>query len=245
MKKLLPLFILLLCPLPSRAQTVPLDVKGEGVKTIVLVSKFPVVVSGAPGADLYFWTASNGVTFTDKGDAIDVLSAPQGESSVHCRMLFIDWSGKKVVSKFGVVTFSVGAIPPGPKPPDPIPPIPVPATGLKVLIVEEESARSQLPKGQKDIILGKDMRDWLIANCSPDPATTNGKGYDIWDKDVSTDNVPKAWADAMVRGRTLTMPGVVIMDGQGVILQAVPLPADPEALKLLLGKYLPPKRKAA
>lgn len=240
-----PLALLLVLAMAQTGRgQIPLDVKGDGVKTVVVVQKFPFTVSAPSGAALYFWSVPAAATWTDRNDSIEVLSAPRGEFTVNVKAVFVDWDKKKIVTQFGAVTVSVGDGP-GPKPPDPVPPVPVPTSGLKVLIVEEEGNRSQLPKGQKDIIIGKDMRDWLIANCSPDPFTTNGKGYGIWDKDVAADNVPRHWADALARGRTLTMPAVVIMDGTGAIIQAVPLPADPEAVKTLLGKYLPAKRKAA
>lgn len=244
----LAVFLLLCLPPPAWGQTpVALEVKGDGVKQITLVSKFPVFVSGQSGADLYFWSASPGVTFTDRGDSVEVLSAPQGESSVYCRMLFIDWTGKKVVSKFGVVTFSVGNLPPGPNPPDPKPPDPkppIPTTGLKVLIVEESADRTKLTPSQLPIILGKPMRDWLNSNCSDDPSTDSKKGWFIVDKDQSMSGVPKFWGDALEKGKT-SFPCIVIMDGQGVVIQVAPLPADVEATKTLLGKYVPSKRKAA
>lgn len=255
---LLPAVLILLCgPARAPAQDVPLQITGGDAKVVkvdkvvivktdlIVVSSFPFQVKGIPGAGLYFWNYPQGVTATDKGDALEVTAAPKGTLtvSVKCVSAKLDKEGKFIgfATTFGSVTFAVGEPGPGPNPPPPDPPPPVPTAGLKVLIVYESGERKGLTAAREAIISGKVMRDWLIANCSPDAAYP--KGYAIWDKDVDASGAPKHWQDALASPRT-SVPWLVVMDGSGKVVHGEALPADTAATIAVLSKYVPKKKKA-
>lgn len=111
---------------PASAQD--LVVTGDGVRTVILASKFPFTIAAKPGAADYVWRVPAGVTFTETDDKIDVTAAPAGELVISVRTLTVDFDAKKVIRKTSTVTVLVGGA--APKPPDPPKPDPpVPPTG--------------------------------------------------------------------------------------------------------------------
>lgn len=234
MRKLVASLVLslALC-LPAPGQPFPLEVKGEAVKTLTVVGKFPVTVHGSPGADVYIWSASAGVTFTDLGDKVEVLSAPQGESTVSCRMISIDWTAKKVVTKFGQATFTVGNLPPGPKPPDPKPPEPNPPTpvaGMKVLILEESGDRSKLPPAQLASLFSTAVQSYLTQKCKPAPGSVYG--WMIADKDTNLSKVAPDLEILRQRPRQ-SLPWVIVSGDGGVVFEGPWPGSTAEAVKFL------------
>jgi hypothetical protein len=114
---------------------VPLEVKGTGVRAVILVTAFPFTINAPSGSALYFWQFPASVTAVDKGETLEVLSAPKGTVVVSVKAVTADWDAKKFITKFGQVTFAVGEVPgPGPDPgpgPGPGPgPDPTPKTEL-------------------------------------------------------------------------------------------------------------------
>lgn len=223
---------------PARGQdAVPLKVDGAGVKTVTLVTSFPVTVSAPPGAGLVFWAYPPGVQAADMGDKLIITGAPKGDLAVTVKVISaeVDWTAKKVtyVTRVGRVSLVVGdSVPPDPGPkPEP----PKPVSGLKVLIVEEAADRTKLPQAQQLLILGKPMRDFLDSKCTQDK-TASGKGWYIVDKDQDLSALPKFYQDAKARTKGLPMPRIVIGSDAGVIYEG-PLPADFPAAQALINQY--------
>lgn len=124
--------------------------------------------------------------------------------------------------------------PPSPDPPTPEPsPAPIPLAGLRVLIVFEEMQKHLLPAGQKAIISGAPMRDYLDSRCA---LGSDGKTreYRIWDKDILLGGAPKHWRDAMQRTRG-QVPWIVVSNGKNGF--EGPLPATVEETKALINKF--------
>lgn len=152
-----------------------------------------------------------------------------------------------VINKCKIV---VGTPTPGPGPdPGPGPNPPTPVAGLRVLIVEEAMERTKLPAAQVMVILGQPMRDYLNKVCMADPAASSGKSWGIWDKDSDASGMPQPWQTMLGKGKTLTMPAIVIAGPDGTPVYTGPLPADVAATQALINRYVPAstpaKRKAA
>ena len=129
MKRLAVLLFLLLLAQPALAQDLPLEVKGEGVKTIITVTKLPFTVTAPPGAGYYAWYVPQGVSVMRKLNSLEVIGAPNGYI-----IIGVDAVSGKADPKTGDVVFSVkngGVIlsievdsqpPPSPPPPPPVDP---------------------------------------------------------------------------------------------------------------------------
>lgn len=129
-----------------------------------------------------------------------------------------------------------GPVPPGPVPPDPTPPTPpapIPVAGFRVLIVYETSKAPSLPEGQRSILYGKAIRDYLDRKCvtGQDGKT---REWRIWDQDVDTSLAGKVWQDAMSRKRG-SVPWLIVSNGQSGF--EGPLPATVDDTLTLLKKY--------
>lgn len=125
--------------------------------------------------------------------------------------------------------------PPDPKP-DPKPsPAPIPLAGLRVLFIIEEQEPDKLTAGQRAILYGKPMRDWLNSKCvmGKDGKT---KEWRIWDKDVPTQGAEKHWQDVMQR-RPASVPWIIVSNHPRGGYEG-PLPASVEETKALIQKYM-------
>lgn len=243
-------------------EPVPLEVKGdvEFVKITRLVpvtedreivKKLPFDVLAPKDADGYWWTLPPGVVANDKGDTLEITSAPNGELVVKVKVQTITFdidfekktTKKKTVFTFGSRTLNIGTItpplpppipptPPTPPPVPPPPPAPIPTAGFRVLIVLESSDLSKLPASQVSIITAKPIRDYLELRCVKGSDGTPERR--IWDKDVSTANVSKIWQEAMALPRT-SLPWIVISNG--VAGFSGPLPPTVNETLELLKKY--------
>lgn len=118
----------------------PLDVKGESVKIITSVGSTPFTLSAPAGADLYFWQYPPGIEATDKGDTLEVKTAPNGEVTFSVKTITVDWAGKKLNTKFGSRTVTLGGVNPGPGPGPGPGPNPPPATDLSAAVKAAYSA---------------------------------------------------------------------------------------------------------
>lgn len=118
---------------------------------------------------------------------------------------------------------------PDPKPDiKPTPPqpkdIPFPGvTGLHVLIVIETADRSKYDPGQLNVMDGRQVREWLDANCAA--ITSTRKAWNIWDKDVDARSFGQAWDDALKRKRD-SLPWLIASNGTKAI--EIPLPKTPQ-----------------
>jgi hypothetical protein len=171
-----------------------------------------------------------------------VFVAPPGVYKVALRVIYVDAAGVPDLDEAeSVVTIGPPAppvpplppVPPGPNPPGPTPPAPpIPKPGLRVLIVEETGERAKLSAGQREVIFGGTVRDYLRTHCVTDPQNPDG-AFRIWDKDVNSagdpDNV--VWRSAMIRPRPGPLPWVVISNG--TTGYEGPLPADTTGEKFI------------
>lgn len=118
-----------------------------------------------------------------------------------------------------------------PDPPKPVDPAPIPVAGFRVLLIEESAERGKLTPGQFRVMFGKNMRDWLDANCVKE---NNQPGYRIYDKDAVTKGDLKHWQDAMTRPRQ-SVPWVIVSNGTTGF--EGPLPATEDETMKLFQKY--------
>lgn len=143
MRNLYALLLFFVLGVSQAQQPVPIEIKGTGVKVVkvdkvvivkedmTLVSSLPFTVNAPAGNLLYVWSYPQGVTARKKGEILEVTAAPKGAVTVSVEMISVDFDAKKVVTKYGEVTFTVGDVPlppippgPEPKPPEPKPPEP-------------------------------------------------------------------------------------------------------------------------
>lgn len=233
----------------SLAQDVPLTISGGDAKVVkvdrvvvvkvdlTVVSSFPFSVTAPAGAGIYFWTYPAGVQAVDKGDKLEITSAPKGELTVNVKAITADWEAKKFVTKFGTVTFAVGEVPPGPKPPvppgpdPPIPPTPIPVGEFRALIVYETGAA--LPAKQQAILFDKRVRDYLNAKTplGPDGKT---REWRIYDQHVDASAESPVWKELMAKPRA-SVPWIVITGKES--MHEGPLPGTVEAALELLKKF--------
>jgi hypothetical protein len=169
--------------------------------------------------------------------------APPGAYKVALRVIYLDAAGVPDFDEAeALVTIGPPAppvpplppVPPGPTPPGPTPPAPapIPKPGLRVLIVEETGERAKLTAGQREVIFGGTVRDYLRTHCATDPQNPDG-AFRIWDKDVNSAGDPDniIWRSAMIRPRPGPLPWVVISNG--TTGYEGPLPADTTGEKFI------------
>ena len=133
-------------------------------------------------------------------------------------------------------------VPPGPTPPDPTPPDPVideapfpSPDGLRLLILEEATARGSLPPGQQVIIFGSEGRRLLASSTVSNQSTG---GYAIWDDDFSPIDLGKVsplWKAAYAAAKKdagVNVPWIVVANGKKGF--SGPLPKDIAELRALL-----------
>lgn len=125
---------------------------------------------------------------------------------------------------------------PPPRPtPEPKPPTPTdwPTTtpGLRVLIVFEEMERHKLAAGQRAIIDGAPIRDWLDTKCVQDGMV---KAWRIFDQNQGVQGAEKHWQEMMGRKRA-SVPWVVVCNFPKAYHES-PLPASVDELKAIIQK---------
>lgn len=251
--------LLLFAHVVAYAQQVDLSIKGDGVRVVkvdkvivvkedaTVVQSFPFSVSAPTGAGLYFWTYPAGIVAVDKGDVLDVQSAPKGQMVVSVKSISadVDKDGrfKGFLTRFGSVSFTVGDIPVPPKPPEPQPPIPVPdpaipapiaLQGFAVMFIEEQGDRGKITTGQYNAMFGKPMRDWINTYAVKEGTQP---AFRLLDKDQATSGQAKHWQDAFKRRpQHFSTPWVIVSNG--VTGWEGPLPQTEEEVKTLLSKYV-------
>jgi hypothetical protein len=182
--------------------------------------------------------------------------APPGDYRVELTVVTIGADGAPVLDGSEVVVTIVGPgptpppVPPGPTPPGPTPPgptppgptpgpAPIPLPGLRVLLVTETDANHPLTAGQREVLRGRDVRDFLRGKCVTNAANPDGAWRIIdqhTDQTQTGDPDGATWAEAMKRPRT-SVPWVVISNGTAGY--EGPLPPDTNATKFkeLVGRY--------
>jgi hypothetical protein len=237
-RKSLALFLCLIF-----APYVSADVKVSGEATYKPHDPIVLKASEASSAKAQFlWDISEGAQFVEAGGTLYVW-APPGTYKV--RLTSIDFDSKKIERASFTFTVSGKApVPPGPNPPGPDPPGPKPTPapiqrpGLHVLILYD-AEDTQLPKGQRNILEGKQVRDWLEANTVQDPDIPSWKTYWIAPHKTDVLKMPKVWQDAFNRPHA-SIPWVIISNGTTGF--EGPLPNSPAEFIALAQKYVGTKR---
>lgn len=225
------LCLLLAAPCWGRpVKAVPLEVSGD---TVTIIKGLPCKVTARAGADLYLWNVPAGVTATSADNVLTVTAAAKGTYTVSVVAITVDFEKKKLTKDSGEVVLNVGEgpAPPGPKPPDP--PGPTPGGPLRVLIVYESADLPKLPKEQQAILFDMKVRGALKDRT--DKAGPDGRGFNIWDKDIDATGAAKFWRDALKRSRSAT-PFIHLFKGDAVVHEG-PLPANVEDALTLINKY--------
>lgn len=247
MRSLYALLLFFVLGVAQAQQPVPIEIKGAGVKVVkvdkvvivkedmTLVSSLPFTIHAPAGNLLYVWSYPQGVTARKKGEVLEITTAPKGSVTISVEMISVDFDAKKVVTKYGEVTFTVGdaPIPPEPKPPEPKPPdvAPIPVDGFRVLIIHESA--DKIPPAQRAIVTAQVIRQYVNAKCvkGPDGVTAEAR---FWDKDTIVSGESKLWQDAMNRPRS-SIPWIIISTGKAGF--EGPLPATVADTLALLKKY--------
>lgn len=247
--KHLSLFLALalsLTPSPLLAQDIPLKVEGEGVRTVTVVDKLPFTIKAPPRDALHYWELPPGVTAKrTRGNVLTITAAPKGAVTINVEAVWFDQKAKKLIAELGEITVQVGDVPgPGPVPPGPVPPkppdppeprpdpAPIPFQGFRVLIIYESGMNLSLT--QHSIIYGKTVRDYLQAKCVVG-ADGKTKEFRIYDKDLDVTGDAYLWQTAMNRGRTKTLPWLIISNGKTGY--EGPLPNSVAETMILLRKF--------
>lgn len=139
----------------------------------------------------------------------------------------------------------VTVVPPGPPGPTPDPgpgpspgptpsPAPIPVEGLRVMIVEEIMDRHALTAGQREVMFGAAVRDFLRTNCVTNAQNPDG-AFRIWDKDQNPAGDPDAgvWGPALTKVNQVAgnLPKYLVSNGKtGVIVE---LPTDITGAKFI------------
>lgn len=251
-------FLCLLLTSISWADPVPLEVKGGDVKIVkvdkvtvikvdlMVVTSFPFTINAPPGGGLYFWTFPLSVVAIDKGEQLEVTSAPNGPLSISVKVIApnLDKDGKFIgfLNTFGSTTFNVGTLDPIPPPIPPVPPVPPtpvnpsPFTeGFHVLILWDDKG-AKLPEDQQSIFRDSDMRAYVESHCATDPDGRT-KSYRFWPmKDGKVDGVvPKMWADAIAASADVPLPKIIL--GTSKDWYKGPLPKNKDEALPLFKKY--------
>lgn len=120
---------------------------------------------------------------------------------------------------------------PNPTPPTPNPPSPQP--GLRVLIVEESSQRSSLPRPQLAAMFSPQAASYLNAKCAAGPSGT--PDWRRWDDDIDATNAGPLFREMLAAPRQ-SLPWIVIRGDAGIV-HSGPFPATEADLLALLRRY--------
>jgi hypothetical protein len=132
-----------------------------------------------------------------------------------------------------VVTVVIGGAEPAPEPkPKPVDPKPKPVESFRVLLIYESS--QVLPAAQFGVLYGKEVEQYLTANCTKDGARN---GWRRLDKDAPTDNDTETFGAlwAAVKPKVTRVPCVAVEVNGNVTIE--PLPASVADALALFKKY--------
>lgn len=228
----------------ARAQDDPapeqmkLDLTGD---TVTIVKGFPVTVTAPTGMNGYTWLYPSSFKATRRRNVLTIKDAPKGTHTVHVTATKVDFKKETYTEYEGELVINVGdaPTPPGPKPPEPPDPPkppdppPVPKGDIRVLIVYESADLTKWPEKRLQVLYGKRVRDWLRANT--DKTGPEGRGWNMWDKDVPTDDMGQFWRDAMKRPRPTT-PYMHVFVGDVPVWEGE-LPQDMDAMVKKLDEF--------
>lgn len=241
---------------PAPSADVPLEVKGDTVKVQVdrvivvkeerlLVRSLPFTIHAAAKADLYFWSFPPSVHALDKGDKLEVISAPKGQLVIGVKVVTAVWKEQRYDTRFGSVSLDVGEVtptpvPPGPTPPDPGPkPPPIPTGGLRVLFIRESADTGKMTTEQEHAWNSTKIVAWLNAKVEKDEGRPSWRK---WDDDVDKTHEVKVLRDLWeaVKGQLPSLPALVVANG--TVATVYPLTNEDDALRIL-AKHAEPTPK--
>lgn len=240
MKRLAFLFLMLLAA-PLWAELVI-----DGPRAVPAFYPAQLKIKDGPKGATYFWRVDgpDGKRLTGQMVRVSathvIFTGAPGRYAVNVRAV---WTKDKATGELDgdeidldVTVGNAPPVPPGPpdppKPPGPPTP-PTPAGPLRVLIVYESADLPKLPKEQQAILFDMKVRSALKDRT--DKAGPDGRGFNIWDKDVDASGAAKFWQDALKRPRVST-PFIHLFKGDALIHEG-PLPADAKGTLDLINKY--------
>jgi hypothetical protein len=240
-KRFLPTIILLALTTPLQAQ-----VRVKGAASYRTFDPIVLTATGGSGKAQYLWDVTSIVGSAQAIEAGGTLYVWATPGSYSVRLTAIDFEGKKV--ERATYPFKVEGdvpVPPDPGPgPGPKPKPPSPGGPVKVLILEDARARTQLSPAQQGILFGLPMRAYLNKVCAPDPGMGDGKAWTIQDKDTDLGALGAFWESSRKRPRT-GLPWIVVADQAGTVLFEGLLPIDVPSTQALIGKYVTTQRRKA
>ena len=202
---------------------------GSPVKLVEAAPKSPII-------GLRVGTTEPDVYTTPDTPSVAVFAINTGNVTLSC--WGVDKTGKPVKLATFQIAANLGPQPPPvdpnkPKPPEPKPPVVV--TSFRVILVYESA--DTLTAAQNSVLYGKEVENWLNANC------TGGKaGWRRRDKDLSGENDPAIVAvwDAVkaefASPKNTKTPAVAIQVNDKIDI--IPLAATPAEMVATLTKYL-------
>jgi len=171
-----------------------------------------------------------------KPKAIILISSTAGVYKVQCYGALGDQA-----SDIATCEVTIGNPPPCPPGPGPNPFGAKALPGLRVLIVYDSNATlSKLPEGQRAIIQGQEVRDFL--NQKTIAGVSGQHEWRMWAKDVDPTGETDIWVKAFKRGQK-SYPWLLI--GNNASGYEGPLPATVADFEALVGKYAAALRKKA
>ncbi len=205
--------------------TVPSEVQGE-------VSDFVTIRAKTDGKAVKFVALDPGLRVFPS-DLLSDKKATVVTASKPGRYRLLAYSSvKDDPTEPAVVTVVIGgAAPVPPTPVDPDPPAPKVET-FRVLLVYESAA--VLPAAQFGVLYGKEVEQYLTANCTKDG---DKNGWRRLDKDATTDNDTETFSAlwGAVKPKVTRVPCVAIEVNGTVTIE--PLPASVPDMLALLKKY--------
>ena len=215
------------------------ELKIEGNEKVAVYKTVRLKATGAAPDAAYIWDVDKeGDIDADESGAKFSFSAPPGVYRIKLRSVSLKDGKTTIETARFVVTVGPDLPPPKPLPDDPpAPKPPAPVDGpLRVLIVYESAERANMPPAQDAILGSVGFRAWLNGVCGDDPQTGSKKAWWMLDKDADVSALAPHWQAAMKRHRP-KVPYIHVMKGDAVVYEDT-LPADVEATKALIGKYV-------
>lgn len=176
------------------------------------------------------------VSYLKQSDGTFYCWAPVGSYTIISEATLINWTRQDIDERNASISLTVKSSSPLPPDPTPDPPTPdadnpFPLPGLRVLLIEEQTERGNIPKEQLAIFGSGEVRAYLNAKCPKD--SSGNPEWHIYDKDqeFNSDNM---WKKALLLPRTSSW-WVIISNGSK--WESTPLPSNIPDMMTLLRKY--------
>lgn len=214
-------------PTPTKPLSLPDTVQ------VTVGGAFVKIKAEGPSAIHWYWQAADGIQIDKHGDTVYVSASKAGDYWIVAYT--VKGAAVDGFAACRVTTNTAPNPPPGPEPKPPTPPTPTDwpttAPGLRVLIVFEEMERQKLTSGQRSLIDGAPIRDWLDTKCVQDGTV---KAWRIFDQNQGLQGAEKHWQQMMARKRA-SVPWVVICNYPKAYHESA-LPASVDEFKAIVQK---------